>query len=273
MSLLEHIELADAEQVCDAILDTYHTQWYLVVSFMYFANLMKWKLLESTPEPRQKDYKKALLTSDFLLADGIALQLFYRRSALWRANKITPPNLNGTDFIPYFFETTLRKHPQAHVSLMMFWDEKIGKWEEYAQLADQAFIDRYGRPFNYSWQTNYSNKSRFEFDRQAYERTLSDDDGIRILFVCLGTPTQEIRTEANKAMIEKYWCVVLNAWWTIDYMTWLEQRAPKRVVQARVLETIRRITLHPKKNLKKFLAMFGIIRYRKYCITQKFFSY
>jgi UDP-N-acetyl-D-mannosaminuronic acid transferase (WecB/TagA/CpsF family) len=85
---------------------------------------------------------------------------------------------------------------------------------------------------------------------------------MRIMFVCLGTPAQEVWVMNHMDAIKKYWCLVFNAWWTIDYMTGLEKRAPARVVKARVLETLWRITTHPHKNLRKFLAMFGIIRYR-----------
>lgn len=269
MNLLKMIELRDRDEVVEAILHKASKQWRWVVNFLYFANMMKWKLLEWTPEPRQKDYLAALHASDFLLADWIALQLFWRRSKIWRINKMTPPNLNGTDFIPYFFEKIFSMYSTTNVGLMMFWDEKIGKWEEYAVVADQAFTERYGRPFNYIWQTNYNARSSFEFDWNAYEKTLTDDDQLRILFVCLWTPTQEIWTDTHKEKIKKLGCIVLNAWWTIDYMTGLEQRAPRWVVQARVLETIRRITTHPKKNLKKFLSMFGICRYRWYCLKLK----
>lgn len=269
MNLLTQIAFQDRETVYSAILNTSNTQWYAVVSFLYFANLMKWRLLEWTPQKRQQDYNQALLKSDFLLADGIALQLFVRWSAYWRKKRQTPPNLNWTDFIPYLFDKVFDTYPQAHVWLMMFWDEWIGKWKEYAQIADVVFEEKYWRPFNYIWQTNYSTKSSFEFDRELYEETLSDSDSLRILFVCLGTPTQELRTHKNIKYIKKYWCIVLNAWWTIDYMTWLEQRAPQWVVKARILETLWRITTHPKKNLKKFLAMFGILRYWKKCLLQR----
>jgi UDP-N-acetyl-D-mannosaminuronic acid transferase (WecB/TagA/CpsF family) len=85
----------------------------------------------------------------------------------------------------------------------------------------------------------------------------------------LWTPVQEIRIEKHKKKIEEYNIIVLNAWWTIDYITWFEQRAPDRVVKARVLETFWRICAHPKKNIKKFLAMFGIVRYRWYWFKKK----
>ena len=270
MTLFDKIELRSREEVYDAILHTYQKKWYCSISFLYFANLMKGMLLEWTPKLRQKNYLEALLNADFLLADGIALQLFWRWSRIGRRMKRTPPNLNGTDFIPRFFQKLLPTTHTIHVSLLMFWDQNIWKSEEYINKAQQVFIEKYWRWFDYRWQTNYSNKNSLSFDRNAYEKTLSKTDTHRILFVCLWTPTQEIRVHAHHDKIKQYQCLVFNAWGTIDYMTWLEQRAPWRVVKARVLETPRRIITHPKKNLKKFWAMFGIVRYWKHTIRKRF---
>lgn len=62
-------------------------------------------------------------------------------------------------------------------------------------------------------------------------------------------------------------CIVLQLGGTLDFRSGYEQRAPDWVVKARVLETPRRILKNPQKNLKKFLAMFGIVRY----LLQKIF--
>ncbi|USN57077.1 MAG: hypothetical protein H6766_01015 [Candidatus Peribacteria bacterium] len=49
----------------------------------------------------------------------------------------------------------------------------------------------------------------------------------------------------------------------MDFVSGFETRAPEWVVKARVLETPYRILSRPRKNLKKFLRMFGIVRIRK----------
>lgn len=61
--------------------------------------------------------------------------------------------------------------------------------------------------------------------------------------------------------------LILSAGGTIDYMTGFEERAPERVVKARVLETLWRIITKPKKNFKKFLWMFGVVRFRSNKLT------
>lgn len=269
MSILSKIEYRSKEDLFEAILEKYFSEWSVIVSFLYFTNLMKWRLLEGTPELWQRRYLHALQQSDFLLADGIALQMFTKWSWLWKSKDLSPPNLNWTDFNPYFLDGIIQNHEAVNICLLMFWDKNIGKWEHYAQIAEEKFSERFWSELNYVWQTEYKNKDVFEFDRNEYAKTLHDDNEIRILFVCLWTPTQEIRVEKNKHKIQEYGILVLNAWWTIDYITWFEQRAPERVVKARVLETFWRISAHPKKNIKKFLAMFGIIRYRCYWLKKK----
>lgn len=260
-SILQRIELRNQNELVTAILERTTMQWYVVVSFLYFANLMKGRLLEGTPESWQEDYLHSLRESDFLLADGIALQLFYRWGAQGRQSQVTPPNLNGTDFNPYFFDQVLGRYEKVHIGLAMFRDERIGKWEDYAGKAVESFAERFGHTIDYLWQTNYVNKDAFAFPREEYEASMSEDDEIRIFFVCLGTPTQEVWIQKNMKQVDRLWLIVLNAGGTIDYITWLEQRAPDRVVRARVLETFWRISTQPKKNLKKFLAMFGVVRW------------
>ncbi len=54
--------------------------------------------------------------------------------------------------------------------------------------------------------------------------------------------------------------MVINAGGFIDFVAGYEKRAPQWVVKARVLETFWRVITNPKKNFKKFAAMFGVLR-------------
>jgi len=68
-------------------------------------------------------YKKILLRSDFLLPDGIALQLLYYFIALF--GKISTdqkwlPNLNGTDFMPYFLSEAKKKYGAQKLCLLLY---------------------------------------------------------------------------------------------------------------------------------------------------------
>jgi UDP-N-acetyl-D-mannosaminuronic acid transferase (WecB/TagA/CpsF family) len=66
-------------------------------------------------------YKQALLAGDFLLADGIALQLYKWSSDLERVD-----NLNGTDLTPWLLHRLTQDHS---VSLYVYstYDESIDK--------------------------------------------------------------------------------------------------------------------------------------------------
>ena len=78
----------------------------------------------------------------------------------------------------------------------------------------------------------------------------------------IGGPAQEIRTHEHKDFFTDSQIIIMNNGATLDYYSGFETRAPKRVVKARIGETLWRIIVDPKKNLRKLLAMFRIIPYR-----------
>lgn len=76
-----------------------------LINFLYFANVVKNKIPSARKTVEQKAYYHNITTGDFLLPDGIALQTFYRLAHI--LGHIEPkriPNLNGTDFVPYFLD-------------------------------------------------------------------------------------------------------------------------------------------------------------------------
>ena len=96
-----------------------------------------------------------------------------------------------------------------------------------------------------------------DFDREGLENAIANDTSqIKIFFNCTGTPFQEIRFMEHEQKLRELGFLMISAGGTIDYMTGFEERAPQRVVKARILETFWRITTQPKKNLKKFVWMF-----------------
>lgn len=68
-----------ASQLVDDILDTYEEQDFCIVNFLYFANIVSQEVFSENKEKteKQREYKKILLKADFLLPDGIAVQIFY----------------------------------------------------------------------------------------------------------------------------------------------------------------------------------------------------
>ncbi len=272
MSLFEKLYLGTREEAFEYIIKRYQRQGRCVVSFLYFANVMKWRLLEPQLYERQRSYKKALYSADILLADWIALQLFYRWWAVGRKNKTIPHNLNGSDFNPWFLHQLLQHSESVHISLFTLYDERIGKPVSYIDHVKHSFSKMFGHSLDFVYQTSYQDRMTSQFSFDEYAKSLENNPEYRVLLMCLWTPAQELRIEKNKAFIQKYNILVINAWWTIDYISWFEKRAPQWVVRARVLETPWRIIQQPKKNIKKFLVMFSIVRYwwfsiKNFCIS------
>jgi exopolysaccharide biosynthesis WecB/TagA/CpsF family protein len=258
-SVLDKLSLWSAHEAIRTIMTTYTTNGSCVVNFLYFANLAHQRLIEWTPEMKQKAYLEALLQGDFLFADGIALQLFYRWFADASWGKM-PENLNGTDLNPLLIETLLKEYS---VSLYLYqcYDPPKGKTKAFLQTWIDALQNRFpSLSLPRAEQCLFREKGK-DFDRKDLEDTVvKDTSQIKIFFNCTWTPFQEIWVAEHERKLRDLGFLVINAWGTIDYLTWFEQRAPTRVVKARVLETLRRITTKPGKNLKKFLRMFGIFR-------------
>lgn len=261
MSFLKHLFVWTRTQAYEQIIKQYEDHWSCVVSFLYFANCMKWNLLEDSDDPVGQSYKTALETSDILLPDGIALQLFYRRGAVGRASGTMPHNLNGSDFNPWLL-AKLCQQKNVHLGIYTVYDPSIGKPKSQIDTADQAMQEKFWQGFDFIYQVDYKDRLDAQFPRDDYERSRKEKNAeINLLLMSTGTPAQEVWTLKNREKITKNEILVINAWGTIDYISGFEKRAPKRVVKARVLETPWRIMQHPKKNLKKFLVMFRVFPY------------
>ena len=77
-SLLTKLFDKSAPEAVDEILSMYQQESFAVVNFIYFSNIVAQRLFEDKDKTeKEKEYKKILLKSAFLLPDGIALQLFY----------------------------------------------------------------------------------------------------------------------------------------------------------------------------------------------------
>ena len=100
--MLDKLFAGNNDAAVDIILQQSDRGQTCIVSFLYFANAMHHRLFEpwskKSQTPTSIFYKTSLEKSDLLFPDGIALQLFSQRSGHGKVD-----NLNGTDFIPYFF--------------------------------------------------------------------------------------------------------------------------------------------------------------------------
>lgn len=246
----------DAHSFIVALLDHYQEKWHSIVNFLYFANAMQYHLFESKLQTGDdKTYAQSLLQGDFLLPDGIALQLWSKRIA-----KKNLHNLNGTDLTPLVL-SHLNQQWDSSIYISSLYDPHIGKWEEWLDRALHAINRTYPHiQIAFAHQSLYSRRGEDFPWETLKERISRDDNAVKVFLHCTWTPFQERWIEEHREFFREQWMLVMNVGGFIDFIAGFEKRAPAWVVKARVLETFRRIATNPRKNLKKFLAMFGILR-------------
>ena len=254
-----------------------------IVNFVYFAQAMKFKIYEENEVKIDKIwdiinnkelipiyYKEALLNSDLLCIDGIAMQIFdwVWQFFFWGKRKRSD-NLNGTDFLPYILEQT--KNQKVWIIMSSVYDPKLNKWPEWMDKGLNKLQQIYPHITTiFKYQTEFSKRGE-EFPFKELQETLKKTENhydYRILLNGIGWPVQEIRTNHHKKELSDYNLIILNNGATIDYYSWFETRAPRRIIKLRVGETLWRVITQPKKNIKKFLAMFGIVEYWRYLIKK-----
>ncbi|MEI7478479.1 MAG: hypothetical protein WCJ81_08690 [bacterium] len=90
---------------------------------MYFGSAMNYRVFEKPRSAYEQAYHQALQTADFLLPDGIALQIWEyltKKSHTWLEN------LNGTDLNPVLLRW-LRKKTNVQLFIYSAYDPQIGK--------------------------------------------------------------------------------------------------------------------------------------------------
>jgi hypothetical protein len=118
------------------LLAKYDHQGFLVLDYLYFANVYGKKIFDTYPGVPQlghfadmllegyqqtniqqvrSAYRHAILDADFVLPDGIALQLFY-----FLARKRWLANLNGTDFAPYCLQRLCEHYGPDQVRIALY---------------------------------------------------------------------------------------------------------------------------------------------------------
>jgi UDP-N-acetyl-D-mannosaminuronic acid transferase (WecB/TagA/CpsF family) len=253
--MLDKLFAGSAKDAIDVLEKTYMDKWFCMVNFLYFANAMQYRLFETARSEGDVIYKESLLHSDLLLPDGIALQMW---DSWIHKPKRWLHNLNGTDLSPQILSYFASQYT-VHLYISSLYDENIGKWKEWLDTAVEICKKRYGIQTVFAFQTHYRERGKI-FPFQEREQHSTPDKIVKIFLNCTWTPFQEVWTYKNRKRFQDNRMMVLNVGWFIDFLSWFESRAPKRVVKMRVLETFWRIITNPKKNLKKFLAMFGVVR-------------
>lgn len=237
-NILQKIYTADAKNSTKDILKIYENKGNCIVHFLYFANIILNNLHKKTIHTSEKqDFSQALVSGDMLLPDGIALKLLYKKFF-----KKEIPNLNGTDFLPYFL-SSIPKNKKVEIMLYGSSTEVIEKTVEYIQETFHFPIISAQHGFQ-------------EFDWQKI--WFKEKGMIRIFLVGRGSPLQEIWTEKNRIHIEKKECLVFTVGGLLDFWAGNEKRAPIWMRKCRI-EWLYRAFINPKKNFKKTLASFQLL--------------
>lgn len=265
-STLQKLSTTGFAETSDNIISVYNEQWHCVVNFIYFSQIVSQHVFSSAKKKteKEKEYKKLILKSDFLLPDGIALQVFYYLAATFRVIKTDKkriPNVNWTDFTPYFFNHTKQKYGSQKINILLYWStpKVVEKVKENLSLKWYNVI--------------YIQDGFSEFDWSKAEKELNEyQDTINILLVARSTPKiplQELRTSRNYQKIQDNKLLVMNVWWLFDFIAWVQKRAPK-IFRKLKIERLWRFCSQPKRNYKKVLNSLMIIPYIfRYLILKK----
>ncbi|MDD2537128.1 MAG: WecB/TagA/CpsF family glycosyltransferase [Candidatus Absconditabacteria bacterium] len=256
-TVLNKLYTGDYPQLVNDILKTYDEEGFCVINFLYFSNIVAQKLFYESKEQteKQREYKKILLKADYLLPDGIAVQIFYYLATFF--HRITSPrprlcNMNGTDFTPYLLEEIKKKYGNQKIALLLYGAPPKGI-EKAAN-----YISRKGFNVTY-YQDGYR-----EFEREAAMESLEDyQDTINILLVGRSTPKiplQELRTSRNYQKIKKNNLVVMNVGGLFDRWSGDQKRSPKLVRKIK-LERLWRFISQPKRNFKKVMNSLMVFPY------------
>lgn len=274
-TVLEKLYQKDEKNLMNEILYNYEHNSSVVVNFVYFSLVVAHKLFIdgssiSTWNKNikktviQKNYRKALLKWDFLLPDGIALQIFnFLAKIFWKNKKWVYwlSNLNGTDFVPHFLEQVKKKYWPHSLCISLY-----GAEEKYLEKTKKYLQSQW-------YNIVYSQDGFSEFDWKKCEFAYHDyHDTVNVLLVAMTTPTnpiQELWTMKNFTKIKNNKFLVMNVWGLFDFWAGAQKRAPLWIRKLK-LEWLYRLFSDPKRNFKKVKNSFMIFPYIfKYLLLKK----
>lgn len=256
-SILQKISTSDSLETAENILSIYNEQWNCVINFLYFSQIVSQKVFSSAKKKteKEKEYKKIILKSDFLLPDGIALQIFYYFAVLFwaiKSDKKWLPNLNWTDFTPFLLNNIKQKYWSQKINILLYWSTP----KVVEKVKDNLTLKWYNVIYINDWFS--------EFDWEKANNALDEyKDTINILLVARSTPKiplQELRTSRNYQKIQEKKLLVMNVGWLFDFIAGVQKRAPK-IFRKLKLERLRRLCSQPKRNYKKVVNTLMIFPY------------
>lgn len=270
MTIFTKLYTKNKESAFKEIIKSYKEKWFLIVNYLYFANIISNWIIWS--KKVNKEFLDAITFGDFLLPDWIALNLYYKKYF-----GLNLPNLNWTDFSNFL----LQNLKPGTYNLILYWSRKdvIKKAskniESKFNLKVSYFQDWYSE-FNFSkldeiisdfYIPSVSSKTQSIKDWDSNSFSLFQENNkslqgqkINIFMVWLWTPRQEIWVKNNIENIKKYKLLTFTQGWTFDFWAWNEKRAPNIFIKLK-LEWLWRFITNPKKNFKKVWYSFYLFYY------------
>lgn len=247
--LLQKCYTGKPETLIQEILNTYTQQGFCIINFLYYAQIKAQHLFEPTKKTHntQDLYAKMLKKGDFLLPDGMALQLLYRYLTTFKfisspTNKL--PNLNGTDFTPFFLQKLSETYGKEEIGVLCYGAKPtaLKKACNYLQKKGIEVI--------------YAQEGYSVFNWEAAQNALSQHP--KKIFILLQgrstpkIPLQELWTRDNYEKIKKNQLILMNVGGLFDRRAGTQKRAPLRVRKIKC-ERARRLASDPKRNFQKCL--------------------
>lgn len=265
MAIFTKIYKSNKKQALKDIIKKYKENWFWVVNYLYFANLVSSGIIGK--KKVNTSFLRALEKGDFLLPDGIALQMYYKKYF-----KMNLENLNGTDFAEYI----LKNLKTDEYNLILYGakkevikkacqniEEKYGIQVAYFQDGYSEFdfekLDELWKDFYFYWENwklvwiQRLNEIQSGWVFEGYEVNNKNSflkQKINIFMVWLWTPKQEIWIQENIENIKKYHLLAFSQGWTFDFWAGNEKRAPQVFIKWK-LEWFWRFITNPRKNFKK----------------------
>lgn len=229
MHILSSIYKWSQQQAMQDILAQWQKKGYCIVHFLYFANVVSQKLLE-----KRNHYATLLQSWDFILPDGIALQIFYRSlvtAGHQHTDKSRLANCNGTDLTMPLLQYIHKTIPWLVVHLYGATQSVVTRAQIY--ITDQ-------------WITTGIIQNGYSARDWA---AIKDYTWPQVLLVGRWTPLQEQRVLDNQSYIQKHKMLVLTVGGLFDFWSWEEKRTPP-LFRGRA-EWLWRLCVNPRKNAHK----------------------
>ncbi len=193
-------------------------QGLCVINYAYYASYVRMQSDEA--------FLDSMLLSDFILVDGIGMQLYFKiLKGVWLEN------LNGTDLNPIFIDT----FEQQNIPYAFY-----GTTAENIKECKNKIDGKYSKNHLYYIQDGFSPLDWSNIKEHS------------ALIVGMGSPRQENWIKENQEILRAKKVMVISVGGFFDFLSGFYIRAPLWVRKIK-LEWAWRTMLHPKRHLQKRL--------------------